>query len=188
MHIDGRANRSTFVGRGDVKFVSLSMSPDGKSLAMVDARGRVAVRALDGARASSRKDQTESVVAEDIQARFVDYAPDGRYLALATDDNVLLLEPSTLRRLNDPHSQSAGSGVLFSFDGTGSRIARIARTGFQSTEPLIEIEDLDAKSWIRAACRKANRELSESEIQLYLGGRPPLASCAQAIAGANSPP
>jgi hypothetical protein len=60
-------------------------------------------------------------------------------------------------------------------------MARVFRTGFQTTSLGIEIEDLDWTSWIRAACRKANRELSESEIQIYLGGVRPTATCAQAL-------
>ena len=192
MHLHARANRLTPVASGSAKFVSLSISPDGKSLAAVDERARAMVRtlntagaklrAIEGVRASWVDDKGPLVSAEaGILARLVEYTPDGRYLALATDEGVLLLDPATLRRLGEPLSHSAGRRPPFSFDGIGSRMARVFRTGFQTTSLGIEIEDLDWTSWIRAACRKANRELSESEIQIYLGGVRPTATCAQAL-------
>jgi WD40 repeat protein len=196
MHIDVRANRSTPVASGGAKFVSLSISPDGKSLAAVDERARAMVRSLDtaggnlraieGVGAAWTDDKRPLVSAEaGILARFVQYAPDGRYLALATDAGVLLLDPLTLRRLSEPLSHSAATRLAFSFDGIGSRMARVFRSNVQATDLGIEIDDLDWTSWIRAACRKANRELSESEIQIYLGGLRPLATCAQGLRGAN---
>ncbi len=197
LHINGRAKRMTAVATGGAKYVSLSISPDGKSLAAVDERARAMVRSLDtaganlraieGVRASWVDDQGPLVSAEaGILARFVEYTPDGRYLALATDEGVLLLDPTTLRRLSEPLSHSAGRRPPFSFDGIGSRMARVFRTSFQTTNLGIEIEDLDWTSWIRAACRKANRELTESEIQLYFGGLRPVATCAKALSANES--
>ncbi len=191
VHFDRQTTRSTTLVSGGAKFVSLSLSPDGKSLATVDERARAMIRSLDSAGTTRAienvrgewVDDTGPLVSptEEILARVAEYSPDGRYLALATDEGILLLDPATLQRLSEPLSRYTGNFVPFAFDGSGLRMARVFRSSVHTSDLSVEMEDLASSSWIRKACAMANRELSDSEIQTYLGGVRPTVTCAQAL-------
>jgi len=60
-------------------------------------------------------------------------------------------------------------------------MARVFRTSGQTISPSVEIETLRTAPLIRSACAVVNRELTEAEIQTYLGGVPPTMRCADAL-------
>ena len=189
VHIETSTNRvTTLLASGD-KLTNLALSPDGRSLTWIDERARAGVRdlqtnttrAIEGVRAQW-VDDTGPLVSpsEGMIAKDAEYSPDGRYLAVATDGGILLLDPATMQRLGNPVSRSSGSTSL-AFDANGSLMARVFRTSSQTTSLSVEVEALATESLIRSACAVVNRELTEAEIQTYLSGVAPTLRCADAL-------
>ena len=96
---------------------------------------------------------------------------DGAYLAsLGGDGDITLWDTATWRPYGQPLTDDRGLGWI-SF-APGGKVLR----AYYETGQVTEV-DVDPASWVEAACRAANRELTADERAQVVPGQPARAAC-----------
>lgn len=165
--------------------LAVTFSPDSQ---MVATGGEAGVRLWD---AASQEPLRQPLTGHTDRVLTVRFNPDGRTLATGGEDRTIRLwDVETHRPLGQPFaSDNTVWAVAFSPDG--SRLAS------GDTDGTGLVWDVDPKSWQARACQIANRNLSRTEWERYLGdepyrptcpGLPMLASEGSSAAAAEPPP
>jgi len=129
---------------------SVAFSPDGKvvattigrTMAFWDRQGRRLPTSFEG---------------ESSRLWNLAYSPDGKFIAVAGDDGMIVWDVVSAKRLG----RIAEAKHIFSLSTT--TLVALARS-----EEVV-LYTLDEKSWVRLACKIANRDLDAGERKQYFG-------------------
>jgi WD40 repeat protein len=88
------------------------------------------------------------------------YSPDGRTLAVVSDDNVILMDlAGRAQRIGVIRSPHAATIAAIAFSANGSYLATSSWLGNQG----LKIWEVNARQWAKQACAVANRDLTRDE-------------------------
>jgi WD40 repeat protein len=153
---------------------SIAFRPDGEQVAIGIIGGVMLINADTGdIEFVPRKDAIEPVLVFAVA-----YSRDGTWIAaLRLDDTIQLYDGATGISIGPPlpgldrAANFANHSLDFSSDGSRLMTTNIRRD--------IVLWDVDLADWQAIACRMANRNLTQSEQDLYLEGVEPRATCPQ---------
>ena len=152
----------------------MRFASDGRTLAWADERH---IAFWDLAAGRSTGDALAAPPADRIA-----FSPDAKTLAAAGDNGVTLWDLESGLLIGRPlsiRSDPGGTRVL-AFDAAGDAVvvASESSTGSPGTTRIEVLRwDLRSESWMRMACRVANRHLTAAEWRRYVGSRPYRPAC-----------
>jgi WD40 repeat protein/DNA-binding SARP family transcriptional activator len=146
---------------------SVALSPDGQILA--SASKDKTVRLWDVA---TGQPLGAPLVGHDDWVNSVVFSPDGQTLASGADDGLTILWDVATRRPLIQFSDDQGNEVWrLAFSPDGHTLASSNDVG------VIRLREVNVESWRTQACRKANRNLTQTEWQQFIGEQPYRATC-----------
>ena len=146
--------------------LSLTFSPDGSLVASGGADQTVRLWDVALARSSGAP-----LLGHSDTVWSVAFSPDGNTLASGSADGTIRLWSVAYRRQIGPPLVSGSTVTGLAFNGAGTVLAAGSAYG------PVWLWDMDVGSWIRQACRIANRNLTIQEWQNYLGSAPYHQTC-----------
>jgi WD40 repeat protein len=142
------------------RVMSLAFSPKGTTLASSSIDQTVTLWDVE------KKQSIVNLFGEEV-TRLV-FSPDGLTLATSgKDQRVSLWDMEGLRNVGE---YTAGEVIAFSPDGK-------IMASYTWPNQTVILWDLDVQSWIKRACRKANRNLTKWEWRRYIGDLPYRQTC-----------
>jgi WD40 repeat protein/DNA-binding SARP family transcriptional activator len=143
---------------------AVRFSPDGKLVAVGDSSGAVRFwNPLTG------KQVGQPLVGGGGSVNSVDFSPDGTILVTGSTDGKLRLWDVGTRKLIGgplPGAAVANAQTTAAYFSNGKHVLGVFSTGTGV------VWNVDPAAWKSAACRVANRELTQAEWQSFLPGRP----------------
>lgn len=101
----------------------------------------------------------------------VEFSPDGRTLATASDDTTVRVWDANARRELATLTGHSDTVARASFSSDGRTLAAI------SADNTIRLWDMDVSSWLRRLCALVSRNLSQQEWDEFLPERPYQKTC-----------
>jgi WD40 repeat protein len=162
--------------RGHTALVGgMAFSPDGRTIASASDD-----RTLRLWEASTGEPIGQPLTGHAGPVRGVAFSPDGKKIASASaDQTVRLWDTSTGKPIGPPLTAQTGlvNSVAFSPDGKTIASAGVTLGLWPS--------DMDA--WVRRVCTQAGRNLTQTEWDQYMAGRPYLRTCPRLPSGYGAP-
>jgi WD40 repeat protein len=168
-----------FLLEGSVEAVAFS--PDGKWLAAAPSNARVV-------KLWKVESQTFSPLKESLKGHIgyvanVAFSPDSKRLASAGfDGTVRLWDVEKQVPIGQPllmNKQAKIFSAIFIHDGKYLVSAGYIPRGHMPVDEPVILWDFDPQSWVEKACRKAGRNLTQTEWERYLPSKPYQKTCSQ---------
>lgn len=142
--------------------IQIGFSPDGKSLASLDAGGSVILWSNpDGAPAEWQPRVGPLAISQDVLIGLA-FLPDSQWMATGDFGGMVRLWDWASQTPIGPvvHTQAESESIAVSADGS--------RVYLGSFDETAQIWQVDLSPWAERACRVANRNLTEDEWESYL--------------------
>ena len=159
-----------FLPGGETSITAVAFDPKGDTLVAAGARGSIFVWDV-----ATRQQVGQPLLGQQASDGALALSQDGRLLAAGDrEGNVYLRDVATRRLLGMPFKgEGPVSGVAFSPDG------QVLASG--AGDGTIMLWNVNPQSWQDRACRLANRNLTQSEWELFIGVDVPYACTCPAL-------
>jgi WD40 repeat protein len=158
---------------------NLEFSPDGKTLAAGSCSNDIHIWNVDAGSASFGQQVGQPLQGHLAPVMDLAYSPSGRYLASGDRNGKVLVWDMLTRKamelttLGNQQESVIVPTVIFSPDE--QTLTAVYRDG------RVLRWDFDLDSWIRQACQRVNRNLTESEWRQFFGVEPYQATCPELL-------